>query len=327
MNGGLVFVTGGSGFIGSHVVRNLVRAGRPVRCLVRPTSRLDRIADLGCEFVRGNIEDRTSLCESIKGSSSIIHVAGLAVPDLFNSPQMMRVHVEGTRNILEAALTAGVRRMVYVSSTAAVGGSAGPLLHNEQNITPVQIQKQLIYVRAKLAAEQLCAEYNQRGMSVTIVNPAEVFGPNDNDRITAGTLIDFAKSNPVFVCDGGISVVHVEDTAGGIVQALDRGRPGERYVLSGENISVRRLAELTLELLQLRRPIITLPKPVILAVAFFGRRLRIPLPFNPEIVPLATSYWFMDNSKARRELGVEFRSARETLQSTVLWLRECGYVR
>ena len=321
-----VFVTGGSGFIGSHVVRRLVQQGRAVRCLIRSTSRLDRIADSGCEFVLGALEDRSLLLKGMQGCASIIHLAGLVKPELFNSPLMMDTHVDGTRNVLDAALEAGIRRVVYVSSTATVGGSRLPFVHDEQHTAPLQIRKQLVYVRAKLAAESQCREYNERGMSITIVNPAEVFGPNDTDRITAGSLIDFATANPVVVCDGGISVVHVDDVAAAIVQALDHGHAGERYVLSGENLTVRRLAELTLELLNLKKRIITVPRPLMLAIAFVGSKLRVPLPFNPEIVPFATSYWFMDNSKARTELRVDFRSARDTLQSVVTWLRATGYV-
>jgi dihydroflavonol-4-reductase len=322
-----VFVTGGNGFIGSHVVHRLVQQRKAPRCLVRATSRLDRIADIGCDLVFGDVDDRKLLLKGMQGCASVIHLAGLVKPELFNSPLMMKTHVDGTRNVLDAALEAGIRRVVYVSSTATVGGSRGPFVHDEHHTAPPKIRKQLMYVRAKIAAEKQCREYNDRGMSVTIVNPAEVFGPNDTDRITAGALIDFATANPVLVCDGGISVVHVDDVAAGIVQALDHGHSGERYVLSGENLTVHRLAELTLELLNLKKPIITLPRPLILAIAFVGSKLRIPLPFNPEIVPFATSYWFMDNNKARTELRVEFRSARDTLQSTVTWLRASGYVR
>jgi dihydroflavonol-4-reductase len=322
-----IFVTGGNGFIGSHVVQRLVNEHRPVKCLVRAKSRIERIANTGCELAFGAVEDRNLLIEGMRGCSSIIHLAGLVKPEFFNSPLMMQTHADGTRNVLEAAREVGISRVVYVSSTATVGGSARPFVHDERHIAPSRIQKQLVYTRAKLAAEEQCRAFNSLGMSITIVNPAEVFGPNDTDRITAATLLDFATTNPVLVCDGGISVVHVDDVAAGIIRALDCGRAGERYVLSGENITVRRLAELTLELMNLKKVIITLPRPIILAIAAVGRKCRLPLPFNPEIIPFATSYWFMDNSKARTELRVEFRTARETLQSAVIWLRESGYLK
>src|SRR5262245_46619501 len=118
-----VFVTGGNGFIGSHLVRTLVEGGRSVRCLVRPTSTIERIAGLSCELVKGDVGDRQSLETGMAGCQSIVHLAGLAKPALFNSPLMTEIHVNGTRNVLDAALKAGIERVVYVSSTAAVGGS------------------------------------------------------------------------------------------------------------------------------------------------------------------------------------------------------------
>jgi dihydroflavonol-4-reductase len=327
MTNGSIFVTGPNGFIGSNVVRTLVKDQRKPRCLVRPTSRLDRIADLACDLVKGDVRDRDSLSKAMAGCEAIIHLAAVVTPALYNSPLMNEVVVEGTRNILDAAMSAGIRRMVYVSSTATIGGSPEPFIHSEEHTTPPAVRQQLRYCRAKLAAEELCQEYIRRGMSITIVNPADVFGPNDTDKITAGALIDFASTSPVFVCKGGVSVVHVEDVAVGIVKCLDRGRSGERYILSGENLTVRQLAELTLEFAEQKRNVITLPRKPILAIAFLGRKFKIPLPFDPEVVPYATSYWFMDNSKARHELGMEFRDARETLKSTVQWLRKCRYVK
>jgi dihydroflavonol-4-reductase len=159
-----------------------------------------------------------------------------------------------------------------------------------------------------------------------IVNPGEVYGPNDVERITAGNLIDFAKSAPVLVCDGGTAIVHVEDVAAGIIAALDRGRAGERYVLAGESLSVRALAELTLEILGQKKRIVQAPNAIVRALAWLGRNLKLPLPFNPHVIPYATLYWFVSGAKAERELGVRFRPAREVLTPTVNWLRESGAI-
>jgi dihydroflavonol-4-reductase len=131
-----IFVTGGNGFIGSHVVRRLVNERRLVRCLVRTTSRLDRIANMGCDFAFGAVENRNLLIEGMRGCSEIIHLAGLVNPQYFNSPLMMQTHADGTRNVLEAAREAGISRVVYVSSTATVGGSDRPFVHDERHIAP-----------------------------------------------------------------------------------------------------------------------------------------------------------------------------------------------
>jgi dihydroflavonol-4-reductase len=159
---------------------------------------------------------------------------------------------------------------------------------------------------------------------VVIVNPTEVYGPEDTALITACNLIDFARSSPVLVCTGGTSIVHVEDVALGIVRAMEKGRAGERYILGGDNLTIRELAAMTLEILGQKKPIWTMPNGLLRGLASVGRTLRIPMPFNPHVIPYATLYWFARNDKARRELGVEFRGARETLTPTLAWLRDSG---
>jgi dihydroflavonol-4-reductase len=138
--------------------------------------------------------------------------------------------------------------------------------------------------------------------------------------------VDFSKSNPVLVCHGGTGIVHVADVAEGVVRALERGRPGERYILSGENLTVRQLAELTLELLGKRKRILLTPNWLLRLAARVGSWLRLPLPINPNVIPYATRYWFVDSARARTELGVQFRPARETLESVLDWLKSSGRI-
>ena len=182
----------------------------------------------------------------------------------------------------------------------------------------------LHYAHAKRAAERRVRDACARGMAVVVVNPSEVYGPGDTRLVSASNLIDFAKSNPVLVCHGGTSVVHVDDVAAGIVAALERGRPGERYILGGENLTIRELAELVLELTGRRAPIVTVPNALGRTLSRVAVALRIPVPYNPHVVAYATRYWFMDNAKARRDLGVEFRGARETIRDTLEWLERAG---
>lgn len=319
-----ILVTGGNGFIGSVVVRMLRSRGLDVRCLVRRTSRLDRIAHLGCELVVGDLLDFPSLQSAAKGCNIVIHLAGISRWDLIHSPLMFDVVAGGTLNVLKAAAGSGIERMVYVSSTAALAGTRKPVVHNEDSQSPLRLER-YAYARAKHQAEEYCRTYCDR-ISITIVNPGETYGPNDRDLVTAGNLIDFAKSNPVAVCDGGISIAYVDDVAAGMIAALERGRNGERYILAGENVTVRRLAELTNELLSLRKTFVTLPTPVIRAAAWLGRTIHVPLPFNPQVIPYATLYWFTDNSKAVRELGVRFRNAESALLPTLEWCVNTGRI-
>jgi dihydroflavonol-4-reductase len=319
-----ILVTGGNGFIGSVVVRMLRARGLDVRCLVRRTSRLDRIAHLGCDLVVGDLLDFSSLQTAVRGCNAVIHLAGIAKWNLINSPFMFDVVAGGTLSVLKAAIAAGIERMVYVSSTAALAGTPAPALQNEDSLSPLRLEH-YPYARAKHRAEEFCREYSDR-ISVTILNPGEVYGPNDIELVTAGNLIDFARSNPVAVCKGGTSVVYVDDVAGGIIAALEKGRNRERYILAGENITIRYLAELTNELLSLKKNFITLPTYAIRAASWAGRKYQVPLPFNPEVIPYATLYWFTDNRKAVRELDVRFRNAESTLQPTLEWCVNTGRI-
>lgn len=317
-----VFVTGGNGFIGSRVVRALAGQGVVPRCLLRKSSDTSRIADLPFERVEGDVRDVEAVRGGFEGCDGAVHLASLSNWNDIDSPLMDEVVKGGTRNVLEAARAAGNKKVVFVSSATAINGSEEPQVFDESAAFTLD-DKKLSYARHKRDAEKMCLD---SGVPVVIVNPAEVYGPQDTGMITAGNLVDFAKSSPVMICDGGTSVVHVDDVAMGIVRALERGRPGERYILGGENLTIRQLAELSLDLMGRKASVVKLPKSVIRSVASAASFARIPLPFNPKVIPYATRYWFVDNQKARTELGVDFRSARDTLAPTVSWLREAGHI-
>lgn len=320
-----IFVTGGNGFIGSAVVRKLAAQGHHVRCLLRDTSDTARISGVAFERVPGDVRDAASVSAGAAGCDGILHLASLSNWNDIHSPQMHDVVIGGSRNVLDAARAHGNVRTVFVSSIIAVNGTEDPVVQDEDSECTLPLHK-LVYAQSKREVESMCRAAAGKGLPVTIVNPAEVYGPDDTALITAGNLIDFAKSSPVLVPSGGTSVVYVDDVADGIIAALERGRPGERYILGGDNLSIKQLAELTLELLGQKKKIMLLPNGLIRGVARVGSALRIPLPFNPAVIPYATLYWFMDNGKARRDLGVSFRSAREALAPTIEWLKSSGRV-
>jgi dihydroflavonol-4-reductase len=319
-----LLVTGATGFVGSAVVPALIRAGHTLRCLVRPTSNTDRIENLAWEPCLGDVRDPDSVTRAMDGCDAVVHLASLSSWDEIDSPLMDAVVEGGTRNVLQAAASASAR-VVFVSSILAVNGSDEPRAFTEDDAWTLPARN-LRYSNTKRRAEALCAEFAQRGVPVVIVNPGEVYGPRDTSFITAGNLVDFARSTPVLVCHGGTGIVHVDDVAAGIVAALHGGRSGARYILTGDNLTIRALAELTLELLGRKTRVITLPNALIRGVAAVGLRLRLPLPFNPRVIPYATQFWFMDSSRARNELGVHFRSARETLAPTLDWLTQERYI-
>lgn len=317
-----IFVTGGNGFIGSVVVRKLAAEGHHVRCLMRSTSDTKRLE--GCEYERvlGDVRDRASIGEGMQGCDAVIHLASLSNWNDIYSPLMNDVVVVGSQNVLDTAQAAGNLKTVFVSSVAAVNGTKEPQVQNERSPCTLDLNK-YTYARAKIAVENLCIGKTKEGLPVIIVNPGEVYGPNDTSLNTAGNLLDFAKSSPVLTCKGGTSVVHVDDVADGIIAALKRGRAGERYILGGDNLSVEELAKLTLDILgQQQKRVIQIPNWILLLAGKIADTLRIPFPINPKVIPYATLFWLMDNQKAKRELGIQFRDARATLEPTIRWLQQ-----
>lgn len=322
-----ILVTGGNGFIGSTLVRLLHGAGHELRCLLRPSSNTSRIDAFPVERFVGDVRDPACLRQAIEGQQAVIHLAGLSSWDLIDSPAMGETCEGGTRNVLAAAQAAGGVRVVYVSSVLAVGGRKHPEPVDESIPYELLADRALGHSHHKYRAERLCLAAADAGQDVVVVNPAEVYGPNDVGLITAGNLVDFGRSNPVLVCNGGTSIVHIEDVARGILAAVELGRSGERYILGGENITHRQLATLFLELAGQNKRIVCAPNALLRGVTRLARAVRCPLPYNYRVVPYATRYWFIDNSKARRELAVSFRSARDTLAPTVAWLKETGLIR
>jgi len=319
------FVTGGNGFIGSVVVRQLVQAGHDVRCLMRASSKADRIEDLKFERWTGDVRDYASLEAGIRGCDGVLHLASLSSWDDIHSPQMREAVLDGTKNVLAAAEAAGKVKTVFVSSTLAFGGTTGPKPFDESQQYDIG-DATLVYSNYKLQAENLCHDAVKRGLHVVIVNPAEVYGPNDTGMITAKNLIDFAKSWPVLVCKGGTAVVHVDDVAKGIIAGFEKGRPGERYILGGDNLTIRELADLTGDILGKKKLTLTFPNGFIKGLTKVATAAHIPLPYNPNVIPYATKYWFVDNKKAKDELGVEFRPARAVLEPTLDWLKSAGHI-
>ncbi|HEY3352653.1 MAG TPA: NAD-dependent epimerase/dehydratase family protein [Polyangia bacterium] len=320
-----VCVTGGNGFIGSRVVPLLLADGHTVRCVLRPTSDTSRLEGLTYERAAGDVRDAASLQAAVAGCDAIIHLASPSSWNDINSPLLEAVVMDGTRNVLAAAQAAQAR-VVFCSTAVAINASSDPTVVFDETAAFTVRDRRLRYANNKHAAEQLCRDAAAAGLHVVIVNPGEVYGPKDTGFITAGNLVDFAKSSPVLVSKGGTAIAHVDDVALGIVRALTRGRAGERYILGGQNLSVRELASTTLRLLGIQRAIVTMPTGLLRAITRAATALHIPLPYNPLVIPYATRYWFMSSAKASRELGVTFRPADEVLAPTLAWLKETGHI-
>jgi dihydroflavonol-4-reductase len=325
-------VTGASGFVGAAVARALLAAGAAVRVLVRPSSDRRNVDGLPVEVRHGSLEDRASLETALAGCTLLFHVAAdyrLWVPD---PAPMFRSNVDGTRLIMEAALAAGVTRIVYTSSVAVLGLHADGTPSDET--TPSRYEDMVgAYKQSKFRAEEevrrLVAE---RGLPAVIVNPSTPVGPRDVKPTPTGRLIVEAAAGrmPVFV-DTGLNIVHVDDVAAGHLLAAERGKPGERYILGGDDMTLAEILREVALLAGRAPPRIRLPHNAIVPIAVlaeaFGRMTGREPFVTLDGLKMARKTMFFSSAKAKRELGYAPRPAREALADAVAWFREAGYGR
>ncbi len=321
-------VTGASGFVGAAVVRALLREDWQVRVLVRGSSDRSNLRNPALEVVVGDLTDRSSLERASVDCAALFHVAAdyrLGAPD---PQQLYHTNVEGTRNVLLAARQAGVDRIVYTSSVATMGipvdGSPG----DEQ--TPVGLAAMIgHYKRSKFLAEQVVLEAANSGLSVVIVNPSTPVGPGDVKPTPTGQVVLDAASGrmPAYV-DTGLNIVHVDDVGAGHLLAFHRGRVGERYILGGEDMTLREILEHIARLVGRRPPRIRLPYGAVLPIAYVaealakvsGRSGRVTL----EGVRMSRKHMFFSSAKAVRDLGYRWRPPIEAFEDAVRWFRGRG---
>lgn len=318
---GRTLVTGATGFIGSHLVRALAARGDELRLLVRAASRLEHLQGVEFEVVTGDVLDRDSVRRALNGADRVFHVAGSTSMRSKDREWVRRLNVEGTRNVLEEALAAGVERAVHTSSIAAVGAAPpGGAIDESASFNVGHLG--IAYVNSKHEAELEAMRLYSAGLPVVVVNPSFVFGPDDPTGTSMGLIRRFLlRRIPVYV-DGAINVVDVRDVAQGMLLADERGRPGERYILAARNFTLDRLFADLARISGVDPPALKLPGPVVLAALEAGSRLGLRLPSSPDEVRSAMQWWTCRNDKARRELGFQPRPHEETLADAVRWQRE-----
>ncbi|APT57337.1 NAD-dependent dehydratase [Roseomonas gilardii] len=329
--GDKVLVTGASGFLGSAVARSLLARGLEVRALIRPTSPRGNLSGLGFEVVQGDLTDAASLAAALKGMRYLFHVAAdyrLWAPD----PSVMtRANVEGTRNLMRAALKEGVERIVYTSSVATLrlAGATGPV----DETSPAAPQEAIgVYKRSKTWAERVVEEMvAKERLPAVIVNPSTPIGPRDIRPTPTGRMIlDAARGKmPAFV-DTGLNFAHVDDIAAGHLLAFERGRIGERYILGGENVSLKELLSVIAGLTGRKPPRISLPRGPLYPLAYgFEAVARItgkePL-LTVDGLRMSRYRMFFSSAKAERELGYNARPYQQGVADALAWFREAGYL-
>ncbi len=325
------FVTGATGFLGSHVARALADVGAELRLLVRPTSNLKNLEGLKAETAVGDLRDAASLERAMSGCDTVFHVAADYRLWVLDPEEMYRSNVEGTRAILEAARKNGVGRVVYTSSVATMGftGNGQPADEN----SPVALADMIgPYKRSKFMAEQIALEAGRGGMHVVTVNPTTPVGEQDVKPTPTGRIVvDFMKRKfPAYV-ETGLNLVDVQECARGHVAALEKGRPGERYILGGENLTLKQILDTLGNITGLPSPTIKLPYFFAFATgvideAITGRLLKREPRATVDTVRMGKKKMFASSSKAERELGWKIVPVEAALRRAVEWFRANGYV-
>ena len=325
-----LFVTGATGFVGAHVAQLAETQGAELRLLARATSNTSRLPK-SADVVVGDLRAPEGFAAALVGCDALIHVAAdyrLWVPD---PAEMYKANVEGTRELLRLAREAGVRRVVYTSSVATMGFKMDGTVVDEE--TPVS-EADMIghYKRSKWMAEQVALEAGRAGQEVIVLNPTTPIGALDTKPTPTGRIVvDFLNGNfPAYV-DTGLNLVDVEEIARMHLVALERGRVGERYILGGENLTLKQILDRLAAITGMKSPEVKVPHAVAMAFAYFdetvtgkwrGKEPRATV----EAVRMGRKMMFASSAKAERELGLRVGSVEGALREACMWFCKNGYV-
>lgn len=325
-----IFLTGATGFVGSHVARELAGLGCDLRLLVRTTSRLENLEGLAADTVVGDLRDAERLRSAIAGCDAVMHVAADYRLWVRDPATMLAANVGGTRELLRIAREEKVPRFVYTSSVATMGFHDDGTIVDE--MTPVSINDMVgTYKRSKFLAEQEAIAAAEAGQQVIILNPTTPIGPGDLKPTPTGRIIvDFLNGRFPAYSDTGLNLVDVREVARTHGAALERGRPGERYILGGENLTLKQILDKMSAITGLPSPKFKVPHAVAAAYAFLEEnitgRLRGKEPrATVEAVRMARKKMYASSAKAERELGFQVVPVYPALRAAIEWFKAHGY--
>ena len=328
----ITLVTGATGYLGVDLVRGLRAQGRDVRAMARSDVGAARLDGLGAEVVRGDVTDPDSLGPAVAGVSRVFHLAGVVAHRARDDDRLRTVNVDGARNTLAACRAAGVERVVFVSSVAAIGPAAAPAHPRDEGAWMLDGddgRPDFRYARSKAAGEQLALQAAADGLDVVVANPGFAIGPGDVHRVSSWAVEEYMRGRLRFTIDGGLSYVDTRDIATGLLLTEERGRTGERYILTNDdgNLSHRDFFARVGRVTGKRRRQVHMTKGMLMPVLRAGTALRLPLPLEADELASSSRWWFYTAAKARRELGFETRPVDDTIRDTANWLLADGYHR
>lgn len=324
-----VFVTGGNGFVGLNIVSALVEAGHETTAIVRPGSNTQYLEPMGVRIVRGGLDDADALADAMRGAEAVIHTAGNTSCDWRDLPQLEAVNVIGTRNVVDAALAVGARRLVFTSTTSTVGAYNDPTRRADENVPLTGFRARSPYGVTKTQAEHIVADACARGLETIVLNPAEVLGAYDYN-LQWGRIVLAAQFDQIpFDPPGGASFCHAADVGRAHVSALTRGRSGERYLIAGHDVRFSDFFRIVGDALG-KRP--TIPGGDYTRLYRETRWQEMDPPRMPG-KPVVESYrlrvlgkcFYYDSSKAERELGYRSAPIDRMVRDCADWYRANGF--
>ncbi len=322
-------VTGASGFVGSWLVRELLKKGEKVRVLARPGSSLEDLTGLRFDIAAGDVTDASSVESALSGVNTVFHLAGVVGYTPSMRQVMEQVNVGGTRNVAEACAKSKTK-LVYMSSVVAVGASFDGKPLNEES--PYNVgHLNLGYFETKHAAELLVKDLCTKGrLEAVMLNPSTIYGATDAKKGSRKTQIKVARGELPFYTSGGVSVVSVHDVVAAVLKARDFGRVGERYILSGENLTIHDLFVRIAKLGGVKPPSIRLPNFAVHALGKLGdalEKIGRKGPISSENAWTSVLFHWFENEKAKAELGFNPRPANAALSESVDWMKQNGYLK
>jgi dihydroflavonol-4-reductase len=323
-------VTGATGYLGTELVRELRRRDREVRALVRSRAAAARLDGLGAEIVDGDVLDPEAVKQALDGVTRVFHMAGVVGHRASDEARLHAVNVDGARTVLDLCARAGVERVVFTSSVAAIGPAGGPGHPRDEGAWLIDGDDGRVdfrYGRAKAAGEQAALAAAAKGLDMVITNPGFVIGPGDVHRVSSWPVEEYLRGRLRFTVPGGLSYVDVRDVAVGHLLAEERGKTGERYILTNDdgNLSHRDFFALVGEVTGKPRRQLHVSPGMLRPILRVGSALRLPLPMDDQELASSTHWWYYTAAKARAELGFSVRPISETIRDTATWLLKDGY--
>ncbi|MCC6137095.1 MAG: NAD-dependent epimerase/dehydratase family protein [Bdellovibrionaceae bacterium] len=323
-------ITGATGFIGKHLAKTLCSQGVSVTALVRNPKSCDDLLKMGAQLASGDVTDSLSLLNAIEGKDIVYHLAGQIAYKASERAGMEKVNVSGTQKVMDACITHNTPNVIHMSSVVAIGASFDKTILDENSSYNIA-HLNLGYFQTKHDAELIAkTAHTHNGLNVFILNPSTVYGPGDATKGSRSVQRKVAAGKFPFYTPGGVNVVHVDDVLYCLQNVHKRGKPGERYIVGGENLTIQEVFTIIARVAGVDAPKLCLPKAALKMLGWLGDTVLEPLgikgPLSSETAHTSSMFHWFSNEKAKKELGLKPTSSEKAITESVRWMMENGYV-